>query len=888
MPLSVKDGMGAWIKDFKDSNAPQFKGKSDKERREMAIAAYMSAKKGDDSTDEGFVSAAQRRAVWANKADGGKGHPDNKKKSKKESTQYLMRHSVNGKRYLVSENYVERMQNVGYTILEKTENLPFDPDPKKPASKNSDGSTTKPMSRAKQLAKMARDRNMKKESVELDEMFASTTEPHKDGHRPKVVKTQPNGKTTMSYLGQHVYKSKEHARNAADHIAKGMRKGRASDSYIQDFARRHHKEHGMKESVEDSMKESNDGYYAYQRAKEKYHKDNPGSNFDRAPEHHKQKYIHPEMQKRGYKKQGSTWVKESVELEEMKANAAYTKAAKDIKAYAAKSGGIDKKDMMNFAADLDLMGRAPNILQAGRILDRINKRFKGYDTDVRDRLSMYLKKHGLMESVQENVSDIEYTLDEAKTYDQNSDTIHKVSGREVKKHDADATAHLDKADYHRKKANEIKAAGGSSNAVKAHRDAAKAHGLAHDAKNIFHAVRKRDWLGRHPTPEWKLHRLHKSTEVANAASKKAESHMESVQENVSDIENTARTYLDSDKVKVKKAGKDTHIHVSSYHNHRDLVKHINQLHKKNYKVKAVDNTPNGKRITVGESVNEATYGTQTQRMMSPLQKIRQDKEKADRDRDGKLKSTALPMKKKKEEVEEAGSPERYKMIKKAGDKYNKEKKKAERDAMKAMAKDKDMMGENNSAPQTAAHRRAQSGSRYSDIMKKRQADNEKARQALKDPSHNPAWANSKSKTEETVSELKKSTLGSYVKKASQDAAAKAYRSAMDANAPAYNPDQRDRSGINYMKSVKRQKGIARATDKLTKEAKSFDQKFKDHLKFATSKSPAVQAYMKKRAADRDAMNKKNDPNAAKKGYALTAVPPERKNVKLRKHKQKQQ
>ena len=32
---------------------------------------------------EGYVSAAQRRAVWASRADGGKGHPD-KKKSKKE------------------------------------------------------------------------------------------------------------------------------------------------------------------------------------------------------------------------------------------------------------------------------------------------------------------------------------------------------------------------------------------------------------------------------------------------------------------------------------------------------------------------------------------------------------------------------------------------------------------------------------------------------------------------------------------------------------------------------------------------------------------------------------------------------------------------------------
>ena len=35
-----------------------------------------------DEIREGFVSAAQRRAVWASKADGGKGHPDNKKEAK--------------------------------------------------------------------------------------------------------------------------------------------------------------------------------------------------------------------------------------------------------------------------------------------------------------------------------------------------------------------------------------------------------------------------------------------------------------------------------------------------------------------------------------------------------------------------------------------------------------------------------------------------------------------------------------------------------------------------------------------------------------------------------------------------------------------------------------
>ena len=46
MPLKVKDGMGAWIKDFQKSDAPQFKGRSKDERRDQAIAAYLSAKRG--------------------------------------------------------------------------------------------------------------------------------------------------------------------------------------------------------------------------------------------------------------------------------------------------------------------------------------------------------------------------------------------------------------------------------------------------------------------------------------------------------------------------------------------------------------------------------------------------------------------------------------------------------------------------------------------------------------------------------------------------------------------------------------------------------------------------------------------------------------------------
>jgi len=47
MPLDLKkDDMGDVIKDFYKSDAPQFKGKSKKKRREMAIAAKLSAERG--------------------------------------------------------------------------------------------------------------------------------------------------------------------------------------------------------------------------------------------------------------------------------------------------------------------------------------------------------------------------------------------------------------------------------------------------------------------------------------------------------------------------------------------------------------------------------------------------------------------------------------------------------------------------------------------------------------------------------------------------------------------------------------------------------------------------------------------------------------------------
>ena len=47
-----KSSMGTVIKDFQDSDAPQFKGKSDKKRREMAIAAKLAADRNESVKED--------------------------------------------------------------------------------------------------------------------------------------------------------------------------------------------------------------------------------------------------------------------------------------------------------------------------------------------------------------------------------------------------------------------------------------------------------------------------------------------------------------------------------------------------------------------------------------------------------------------------------------------------------------------------------------------------------------------------------------------------------------------------------------------------------------------------------------------------------------------
>lgn len=62
------------------------------QRRAAFASGYKAkGKKGKKEQTEGYSSFAQQKAVWANRKDGGKGHPDNKKKSKKEGVDEISR-----------------------------------------------------------------------------------------------------------------------------------------------------------------------------------------------------------------------------------------------------------------------------------------------------------------------------------------------------------------------------------------------------------------------------------------------------------------------------------------------------------------------------------------------------------------------------------------------------------------------------------------------------------------------------------------------------------------------------------------------------------------------------------------------------------------------------
>jgi hypothetical protein len=135
MDLSKAD-MGDVIKDFKSSDAPQFKGKSDKKKREMAIAAKLEA-------DRGVKEQAPVAPV-----------PDKK----------YIKGTPEHKAYKATKKPINGMPTNEEADKKKEDDLPFTPDkPKNPSAKA--GKFGIGPSTAKHLAKMGMQLAMKKKAM---------------------------------------------------------------------------------------------------------------------------------------------------------------------------------------------------------------------------------------------------------------------------------------------------------------------------------------------------------------------------------------------------------------------------------------------------------------------------------------------------------------------------------------------------------------------------------------------------------------------------------------------------------------------------------------------------------------------------------------------------
>jgi hypothetical protein len=160
--LKASDDMGDWVKDFQDSDAPQFKGKSQKKRQQMAIAAKLAAERNEEvELDEktygpGHIGAIQKML-------------DKERETKKKKTDEEVK--LDEKAYISSLS-PELGRKGSHDVMDK------------------DGKVVKSYPYTKQGMKAAQTHLSKmKEEVELDEV----SDKKLDRYRQKAFADQPSG-----------------------------------------------------------------------------------------------------------------------------------------------------------------------------------------------------------------------------------------------------------------------------------------------------------------------------------------------------------------------------------------------------------------------------------------------------------------------------------------------------------------------------------------------------------------------------------------------------------------------------------------------------------------------------------------------------------------------
>lgn len=218
----------------------------------------------EDETNEGYVSHAQRKAVWANRADDGKGHPDKKKKMKEEVGKlgnqlkreheakekkepngvkteetdddgYYAHKEIHGSKGISKEDWKKgvRMNSKGQRVMTKEEaDAPFKGPYKKAGEERKDEYGNKVKNVAKYLAKKAM--NTQKEEVDqIDELSTKTLEKYKNAARadaydadtvdddPRFRKRAKGIKTATKKIRSNFVKGVDEAFEQIDELSKG-------------------------------------------------------------------------------------------------------------------------------------------------------------------------------------------------------------------------------------------------------------------------------------------------------------------------------------------------------------------------------------------------------------------------------------------------------------------------------------------------------------------------------------------------------------------------------------------------------------------------------------------------------------------------------------------
>jgi hypothetical protein len=200
---------GDWIHDFIHSANPQFKGKSADKRKQMALAAYYAAQRNEEAEIEEELKGNQNKL---DKNKNGKLDAEDFKKLRKEDAEQIDElklhfNADDANNKVNAKKMVAHLKKRGISASHQAGS-------QHRAIVNVDANNSSDKAYVKNKVKDRYDVDVREEVEHIAEAidandYTSTSEKSQfGGHRPHVV-NKKTGKTMM--LGQHAYKSSEHA-----------------------------------------------------------------------------------------------------------------------------------------------------------------------------------------------------------------------------------------------------------------------------------------------------------------------------------------------------------------------------------------------------------------------------------------------------------------------------------------------------------------------------------------------------------------------------------------------------------------------------------------------------------------------------------------------------